>query len=120
MPAEKEMPDTLERSPKKAQRTWAKAHDNAVEQYGEGRRSHQTAYAALKQSYEKVGDHWESKDHKGPSDPGGHTRGAKTYGGVDLEGNTRDELYKRAAKLDISGRSKMNKKQLAEAIAKRQ
>lgn len=31
-----EMPGTIKRSPPKAQRTWAKAHDGAVETYGEG------------------------------------------------------------------------------------
>src|SRR5207244_8304168 len=36
MPASKEMPSTIRRSPAKAQRTWAKAHDSAVETYGEG------------------------------------------------------------------------------------
>ena len=43
-----ELPDTLKRSPAKAQRTFAKAHDAAVEQYGEGERAHRTAMAALK------------------------------------------------------------------------
>ena len=38
MPARKEMPSTLKRSPKKAQETWAKTHDSAVESYGEGER----------------------------------------------------------------------------------
>jgi ChaB len=68
MPARKEMPSTLKRSPEKAQETWAKTHDAAVEEYGEGERSHRTAFAALKHSFEKVGDHWEPKDKKGPSD----------------------------------------------------
>lgn len=57
-PKKEELPDTLKRSPEKAQRTWAKAHDSAVEQYGEGERAHRTAYDALKRSYEKVGDRW--------------------------------------------------------------
>ena len=35
-----ELPETLERSSAKAQRTFAKAHDRAVEQYGEGERAH--------------------------------------------------------------------------------
>ena len=35
-----EVPDTLKRSPAKAQRTFAKAHDQAAEQYGEGERAH--------------------------------------------------------------------------------
>ena len=68
MPAKKDMPSTLRRSPEKAQETWAKTHDSAVQTYGEGERAHRTAFSALKHSYEKVGDHWEPKDRKGPSD----------------------------------------------------
>jgi hypothetical protein len=69
MPARDELPSTLERSPKKAQETWIKTHDAAVDEYGEGERAHRTAYASLKHSFEKVGDHWEPKDEPGPSDP---------------------------------------------------
>ncbi|MEU6711726.1 ChaB family protein [Nonomuraea sp. NPDC046802] len=67
MPAVQELPSTIKRSPKKAQNTWIKAHDSAVKEYGEGRRAHMTAFAALKNSFEKVGDHWEPKNGKGPS-----------------------------------------------------
>jgi cation transport regulator ChaB len=118
------VPGTIERSPKKAQRTWKKAHDSAVETYGEGERAHRTAYSALKHSFEKVGDHWEEKDQKGPSDPraksGGPNAKGKSYGGIDVEGNSKEELYERAKKLGVKGRSKMSKPQLAEAIAKKQ
>jgi cation transport regulator ChaB len=71
VPGREELPSTLERSPKEAQRTWIKAHDSAVEQYGEGERAHRGAYSALKHTYEKVGDHWERKEkgRKAPSDP---------------------------------------------------
>ena len=69
MPAKDELPGTLQRSPKKAQETWSKTHDAAVESYGEGERAHRTAFSSLKHSFEKVGDHWEPKDEKGPSDP---------------------------------------------------
>ena len=48
-----ELPDTIKRSPAKAQRTFAKAHDAAVDEYGEGERAHRTAYAALKRTFEK-------------------------------------------------------------------
>lgn len=65
---EDELPATLRRSPAKAQRTFAKAHDSAAQQYGEGRRATQTAYSTLKHSFEKVGDHWELKAGRGPSD----------------------------------------------------
>ena len=65
MPAKDEMPATLERSPAKARRTWAKSHDAAVETYGEGERAHRAAFAALKHSFEKMGDRWEPKKVKG-------------------------------------------------------
>ncbi len=126
MPAKDEMPATLQRSPAKARRTWAKAHDSAVESYGEGERAHRTAFAALKHSFEKVGDRWQPKKQKGPSDPqaaksGGKARkGGKTFGGVDVLGNTKQKLYERAKGLGIKGRSSMSKEELAEAIARKQ
>jgi cation transport regulator ChaB len=122
-----ELPDTLKRSPAKAQRQFAKTHDAAAEQYGEGERAYRTAYSSLRHNFEKVGDHWEAKDEPGPSDPRskGSTREkqqgkGETYGGVDAEGNTKAELYERAKKLDIEGRSSMSKRELARAIAKQQ
>jgi cation transport regulator ChaB len=122
-----ELPSTLQRSSAKAQRTFAKAHDSAVQEYGEGERAHRVAYAALKHSFEKKGDRWVEKDRKGPSDPRAKKSGAaarrgggKTYGGVDVEGNSKEELYKRAGKLGVQGRSRMNKRELAEAIARKQ
>ncbi len=115
-----DLPRTLQRSPAKAQRTWAKAHDSAVETYGEGERAHRTAFAALKHSFEKVGDRWEPKERRGPSDPGAKRRGRKTYGGVDVLGSTREELYERARKLGIRGASRMRKDELADAIARKQ
>lgn len=124
MPAKKEMPSTLQRSGKKAQETWGKAHDSAVESYGEGERAHRTAFSALKHTHEKVGDHWEPKDHKGPSDERAADEGARrkdggtSTGGVDVKGHTKDELMERARDLEVRGRSSMTKKELAEAISK--
>jgi cation transport regulator ChaB len=120
-----ELPDTLKRSPAKAQRTFAKAHDAAAQEYGEGERAHRVAYAALKHSFEKVGDRWQPKRRRGPSDPRAKNPRArqnvgKTYGGVDVEGHTKDELYRRAARLGVRGRSRMSKGELAEAIARKQ
>ena len=127
MPARAVMPSTIKRSPSKAQRTWAKTHDSAVRQYGEGERAHRTAFAALKHSFEKRGGRWVPKDRKGPSDPRAR-RGAnearegrgETFGGVDYYGQTKDELYGRARKLGVRGRSSMSKKELARAIARKQ
>jgi hypothetical protein len=106
----------------KAQRTFAKTHDAAAEQYGEGERAHRTAYASLKHSFEKVGDHWEPKGggRKGPSDPhaaGGRRTSRRTYGGVD-ENAPKSELYDIARRLDVRGRSTMTKHELAVAIEK--
>jgi len=121
MPAKKEMPSTLERSPQKAQRTWSKAHDSAVDEYGEGERAHRTAFSALKHGFEKVGDHWEPKDEKGPSDPQAAKsgrdarRGGETAGGVDANA-TKKHLMEVARRLDIRGRSRMDKDELVTAI----
>ena len=76
MPGREKLPETLKRSPAKAQRTWLKVHDNAVKEYGEGARAHRTAFAALKHSFEKVGDRWVPKGRKGPSDPRAKLGGA--------------------------------------------
>lgn len=121
MPGRDELPSTIQRSPKKAQRTWIEAHDSAVRTYGEGRRAHQTAYAALKHSFEKVGDHWEPKAEKGPSDKqakrGAGQPATRTAGGVDAEAS-KEHLYALAKRLGVPGRSRMTKKELVEAIGK--
>jgi cation transport regulator ChaB len=127
MPAREEMPDTIKRSSRKAQRTWAKTHDAAVEQYGEGERAHRTAFAALKHTHERKDDRWVAKEEEGPSDPRSTKPTAQkrrnvgeTFGGVDVYGNTKAELYERAKRLGIEGRSKMTKEELAREIAKQQ
>jgi cation transport regulator ChaB len=127
MPGMDDLPGTLKRSPRKAQRTWAETHDSAVEEYGEGERAHRTAFASLKHSFEKVGDHWEAKDRKGPSDPqaarsgkAARNRSRETFGGVDVYGHSRRELYERARQLGVRGRSSMSKEELGRAIARRQ
>lgn len=143
---EDELPSTLHRSPKKAQETFAKAHDAAVEEYGVGRRASQTAYAALKHTFEKVGDHWEAKPSgrssrakKGPASgpvrggrmsavaQGGGSAKAKATArgkrphnatdGVDTDAS-KTHLYEIARRLDIAGRSSMSRQQLVNAIRK--
>jgi hypothetical protein len=123
-----QMPGTLKRSSKKAQDTYEDTLESAEAQYGDGERAHRTALASLKHSFEKVGDHWEPKDEKGPSDPraennaagGAKRRRGATAGGVDVNGHTKAELYERAKKLDVPHRSTMTKLELAQAIARRQ
>ena len=115
-----ELPDTLKRSGDKAQRTFAKAHDAAAEQYGDEERAHRVAFSALKHTHEKVGDHWEPKDEPGPSDAraaGGADADAPTAGGVDANA-TREHLYELATRLGVKGRSRMTKPELVEALQK--
>ena len=118
-----DIPSTIQRSGKKAQETWAKAHDSAVDSYGEGERAHRTAFSALKHTHEKVGDHWEPKDkgRKGPSDEqaarGNRDSDKPTAGGVDANASKK-HLQDVARRLDVKGRSTMDKKELVEAIQK--
>ena len=122
MPGREKLPSTLRRSPQKAQETWIKAHDSAVEEYGEGERSHRTAFGALKHSFEKVGDHWEPKEggRQGPSDEQSATprdTPGESFGGVDANAS-KQHLLGIARRLGIGGRSSMSKKELAAAIQK--
>lgn len=124
MPAKDEIPSTLQRSPEHAQEVFEKTLDSANETYGPGERAHRTAFAAVKHEYEKVGDHWEEKESSGPSDSGAAgSRGSasrssgKTEGGVNANAS-KAHLMDVAKRLDVSGRSKMTKDELVEAIGK--
>src|SRR3712207_2747768 len=115
-----ELPSTLQRSDAKAQRTFAKAHDSAADSYGDEQRANQVAWAAVKHTHEKVGDHWEPKDHKGPSDAqaeGGADTDRETKGGVDANA-TKEHLMDVARELDVPGRSSMTKDELVDALQK--
>src|SRR3954465_9279523 len=104
-----ESPRTRQRSDEKAQRTFAKAHDSAAESYDDEQRANQVAWAAVKHTHEKVGDHWEAQGHKGPSAPraeGGRDTDRETKGGVDANA-TKAHLTDVAKRLDVSGRSSM-------------
>ena len=117
-----ELPSTLQRSDKKAQRTFAKAHDSAAGSYGDEQRANQVAWAAVKHTHEKVGDHWEPKEggKKGPSDAqaeGGRGTNKETKGGVDANASKK-HLMDVAKRLDVTGRSRMTKGELVDAIQK--
>lgn len=120
-PKKSELPSTLQNSGKKAQRTFAKAHDAAAEEYGDGERAHRVAYSALKHKFEKVGDHWEKKAKNGPSDERARSGGPNAKGesaeGVNAN-STKKHLTEVARKLDIPHRSTMNKDELVTAIKK--
>ena len=118
---EDELPSTLQRSDDKAKRTYAKTHDSALDSYdGDERAANQVAFAALKHTHEKVGDHWEPKEEYGPSDAqaeGDRTTDRETAGGVDANASKK-HLYELATRLEIRGRSKMSKDELVEALQK--
>jgi cation transport regulator ChaB len=120
-PKKNELPSTLQRSGAKAQRTFDKAHDAGAEQYGSEARAHRVAYAALKHSFEKVGDRWERKRRKGPSDAraerGGLHNPIPSAEGVDANASKR-HLLDVARRLDVRGRSTMDKSELVDAIKK--
>ena len=118
------LPSTLERSPKKAQETYIHTLESAEETHGDGEAAHRIALSSLKHSFEKVGDHWEPKDEKGPSDAQAALSGRaaresrlETAGGVDAHAS-KAHLMDVARRLDVTGRSKMNKAELVDAIDK--
>jgi cation transport regulator ChaB len=126
MPLKKEdLPGTLQRSPKKVRDAYVKTLDSAEDTYdGDEERAHRAAWSSVKHIAEKKGDHWEVKDEYGPSDPRSALSGraaregrGETYEGVDA-GKTKAELLDDAREADIPGRSKMDKRELAEALMK--
>ena len=119
-PKKSELPSTIARSGKKAQRTFAKTYDSAAESYGDGERAARTAFSSLKHTHEKVGDHWEPKEATGPSDDHaaeGRNSPAPTAEGVDANAS-KQHLYEVAKRLGVPGRSTMSKDELVEAIKK--
>lgn len=116
------LPATLRRSSAKAQATYMHTLEAAEETHGDGEAAHRIAFASLKHSFEKVGDHWEEKDERGPSDEQDAKRGGEaltsttpTAGGVDANA-TKAHLLDIAKRLDIAGRSRMAKSDLVAAI----
>lgn len=79
------------------------------------------AYSALNHSFEKVGDHWEPKEQKGPSDERAESGGPRASGptaeGVDANASKK-HLLDLARRLDVRGRSTMSKPELVDAIVK--
>ena len=119
-PKQEELPSTLRRSNAKAQRTFAKAHDSAADQYGDSERANRVAFSAVKHTHEKVGDRWEPKEQTGLSDAraeGGVNSTAQTAGGVDANAS-KAHLQEVARRLDVRGRSRMDKDQLVREIGK--
>jgi hypothetical protein len=117
-----DVPSTVARSDDKAVRTFKKTLESAEDSYGEGERAQRTAFASLKHTHEKVGDHWEPKDEYGPSDARAEEDRPRdsttpTAGGVDANAS-KQHLYELATRLDVKGRSRMTKAELVDALQK--
>ena len=52
------LPGTLRRSCREAQDAFSRAYEQAVQAHGEGDQAYRAAFTALKQQFEKRGDHW--------------------------------------------------------------
>jgi len=85
-----ELPGTLQRSCPEAQETFRRALDDAVRTHGAGDQAHRAAYLALKQKFEKRGDHWIARDD--PAD-----RGGEEAGPLAARGNSGGQQIRRAA-----------------------
>jgi hypothetical protein len=117
-----DVPSTITRSDDKAVRTYKKTLESAEDSYGDKERAHRAAYASLKHTHEKVGDHWEPKDEKGPSDEQA-AKGASdssdrpTAQGVDAKAS-KGHLDDVAEKIGIDHPEDLNKGELVETIEK--
>jgi hypothetical protein len=116
------LPATLKRSSAKAQSTYVHTLESAEQEHGDGEAAHRIALGSLKHSFEKVGDHWEPKDERGPSDDQDAKIGVEarvhpveTAGGVDARA-TKTHLLHLATRLEIRGRWNMTKAELVVAI----
>ncbi|MER7889881.1 ChaB family protein [Micromonospora sp. NPDC094482] len=119
-----DVPSTVARSDDKAVRTYKKTLESAEETYGDGERAHRTAYASLKHTHEKVGDHWEPKERPGPSDPqaalGGpasRSRPRETAQGVDANAS-KEHLDEVARRVGVARPEELAKGDLVQAIEK--
>jgi ChaB/Rho termination factor, N-terminal domain len=119
-----DVPSTVARSDDKAVRTYKETLESAEETYGDPERAHRTAFASLKHTHEKVGDHWEPKDENGPSDQRAAQstkdklrRPKKTADGVDANAS-KAHLVEVARRVGVTGYSRMRKDDLVEAIRK--
>ena len=119
---EDRLPATLARSSRKAQATYMHTLEAAEKVHGDGEAAHRIAFASLKHSFEKVGDHWEPKTEPGPSDAQDAKRGEEalnsdtpTAGGVNANAS-KVHLLAVAKQLDVTGRSRMTKPELVEAV----
>ncbi|MGK5741093.1 ChaB family protein [Micromonospora sp. URMC 103] len=119
-----EVPSTVARSDDKAVRTYEKTLESAEETYGDGERAHRTAYASLKHTHEKVGDHWEPKERPGPSDPqaalgtpASRDRPRETAQGVDANAS-KGHLDEVARRVGVPHPEEMAKDDLVRAIEK--
>jgi len=118
-----DVPSTIARSGDKAVRTYKKTLESAEDSYGDGERAHRAAYASLKHTHEKVGDHWEPKDAKGPSDEQAakstpeSRKGGPTAQGVDAKAK-KGHLEDVARKVGIEHPEKLKKADLVPEIEK--
>lgn len=118
-----DVPSTIARSDDKAVRTYKKTLESAEDSYGPGGRARRAAMASLKHTHEKVGDHWEPKDGKGPSDEQAEKgtprsrEGGKTAQGVDANAK-KGHLEDVARKVGIDHPEKLKKADLVEEIRK--
>lgn len=121
------VPSTLARSDEHAQETFVRTLESAETvrgHEGDASYAHRVAFSAVKHGYEKVGDHWEPKEHAGPSDPQAELTGEQarqgrreTRGGVDANASKK-HLYELAKRLEVPGRSTMDRDELARAVQK--
>lgn len=62
------LPDSVQRSGKKARRTFVEARDDVLKKHKDGKRAEMAAFQALERAFEKIGDRWKRKDKRRTKD----------------------------------------------------
>ncbi len=119
----RKVPSALLRSPGALRDRWARARASAIRRHGDGTRLYHVAWTMLAPSPSPPSPaspaDSPAADSRAaePSTPRpGRHRKPRAGGEVDLETMGKQELYRLARELEVPGRSKMNKRQLVEAL----
>jgi hypothetical protein len=115
----------FQKSGRRAQESYAKALDSAIQTYGAGDRARRSAIASVSRTFQRLGDRWVPRSPQSARTAQATRRSASSAnssrptqsGNIDMK-STKDNLMNAARRMQIPGRSRMNKPELVAALRK--